>query len=959
MRGIGTVSAAALAMAMALGGAIAQDRPDAPNPPAAQAAPVGNPSLSALLRGVKDEQMRRELQLRRLDIAITVRGAIAETVMDMEFAGYGDQLLEGRLLINLPAGAVVTGYALDVDGKIVDGSLVEQARAVAAYEDRVRQRVDPGLGEVTREGAFSTRVYPIDSKQGRRVRLSFTAPVRAGTGWPLRLAADSGEWSISVRGGDARLGGQVLRGEARGRGALAAELMLAPDAAPALASRHPSTGEISWQLAGTLPDQLASRGGTMRVYWDRSRSSLDGDDEAAIQRIREAIADLRPDRIEWVAFNSSGAERAVVGDADELAARARAVRYGGASSFALLASDERADTCLLVTDGRATIGDAAIPRPNCCAFAIAAAKQADSNALQAMGAEVVELGARPVAWRAPRVVAVRDANGTPLQFVTLPAADDQWRLAVANPSGRPVRVDVGGQSVEMSALAAPESFAGEAQLLAAQRLVPLEGSVNREAYVELSRRYGIASPSLSYLVLETPQDYVRYGVEPGAAYPRLAEYRARRSEADEEEADQRADRFGTLLKDWQEEIAWWEKQHEPNYRQPKDGGNKRGRAVQGTPVNVSGARNEPPPPPPPPPPEPERDGGEDIVVTSSDAIELRQSNVPEGAVSTRELIVTGTVRDRRTRIAVDAWMPKREYLAEFDADPAKFDRLFVEWEKKAGGVPSFYLDSADWLVRHDRSRQAIETLLSALDLPTANAATLGLVAARLERWGQLDLAVALRERQVLLDTNRPQPRRLLALALAARAKLGGTNARADLERAIELLTGIALEPIADQWKGIDVISLREANALMPRLESLGGKSKLDPRLVRNLDADLRVVVDWNTPATDLDLWVDEPSGERAIYNNPRTHMGGRLSNDMTNGYGPEDYWLRRAPGGSYEIRANTFRSDAMDPNGASRITARLIRDFGRPTEHEESIDFDLGGDQEKVLKIGTMRMGPR
>lgn len=41
--------------------------------------------------------------------------------------------------------------------------------------------------------------------------------------------------------------------------------------------------------------------------------------------------------------------------------------------------------------------------------------------------------------------------------------------------------------------------------------------------------------------------------------------------------------------------------------------------------------------------------------------------------------------------------------------------------------------------------------------------------------------------------------------------------------------------------------------------------ELDPRLVALLDVDLRIVIEWNSPATDLDLWVAEPSGEPAIY----------------------------------------------------------------------------------------------
>ena len=57
------------------------------------------------------------------------------------------------------------------------------------------------------------------------------------------------------------------------------------------------------------------------------------------------------------------------------------------------------------------------------------------------------------------------------------------------------------------------------------------------------------------------------------------------------------------------------------------------------------------------------------------------------------------------------------------------------------------------------------------------------------------------------------------------------------------------------------------------------------------------------------------------------------------------------------MRANVFAPDRIDPNGPSTITARLIRDFGRPTEHEESVDIELvkGAGGEKL--IGRMTVG--
>jgi uncharacterized protein YfaP (DUF2135 family) len=154
-----------------------------------------------------------------------------------------------------------------------------------------------------------------------------------------------------------------------------------------------------------------------------------------------------------------------------------------------------------------------------------------------------------------------------------------------------------------------------------------------------------------------------------------------------------------------------------------------------------------------------------------------------------------------------------------------------------------------------------------------------------------------------------------------------------------------------------MIALMEANALIPKLRQLGGSPDLDSRLVALLDVDIRVVVDWTTDATDLDLWVDEPTRERAIYNNPRTVIGGHLSNDMTAGYGPEEYLLHRAPSGTYTVQANVFSSDRIDPNGASVLTAHLFRNFGRPNQQEEVVDIELKRDENGAKMIGRIGIG--
>ncbi len=159
-----------------------------------------NPALRASVNGVRDAVHARDLRLRRFDVSVEVRGAVAEMVVDAAFANPTAETLEGEFRLTLPAGAVVTGYALDIRGTMVDGVLVDRPRAKAGYDARVRRGVDPGLAEVTPDNVFTTSVHPIPPGAGRRIRVRFVAPLGTdGLRLPLAVAAPVEGWSLAVR----------------------------------------------------------------------------------------------------------------------------------------------------------------------------------------------------------------------------------------------------------------------------------------------------------------------------------------------------------------------------------------------------------------------------------------------------------------------------------------------------------------------------------------------------------------------------------------------------------------------------------------------------------------------------------------------------------------------------------------------------------------------------------------
>jgi hypothetical protein len=111
-----------------------------------------------------------------------------------------------------------------------------------------------------------------------------------------------------------------------------------------------------------------------------------------------------------------------------------------------------------------------------------------------------------------------------------------------------------------------------------------------------------------------------------------------------------------------------------------------------------------------------------------------------------------------------------------------------------------------------------------------------------------------------------------------------------------------------------------------RLEGLAAAQK---------PADLRVTFTWNTDATDVDLWVIEPNGEKCFYSHNRTAAGGELSQDQTQGYGPERYQIAKAAPGEYRVVAHYFRPNPNLLGGETHVNVVVTRYAGTPREQTE------------------------
>jgi tetratricopeptide (TPR) repeat protein len=1018
---------------------------------AAVPAQAANPELKALVRGADDDESRSaDLRIESMDVAVRLHGGIAETVVTARFHNPGQDILEGRFTLQMPDSSIVTGYALDVGGTLVEGVLLDQLEARRAYEAQVRRNIDPGLGEVSRSFQFSTRIYPISPGSSRTVRIRFVTALAPGRGYALPLdgGARVGRLSVSISasGGplpDVRLPGppgvEWTRQRDGGRAlwhvddvALDGTLSIGPaaGAGPIAVGAGPQ-GERFFEIADSAPpaQSEAARPRSVAVLWDRSLSRADDRLADEIALVRAWLEAVRPASIELILFDSSGAERVKPVDSEALVKSLANVRYRGANSYAPLAAQEiKADSCLLFTDGLVTIDRRARLAPSCALTAISSASDADRPTLAALAAEsggqALHLAGgdgREMLERLTstqvRVVRVRSTAGAAIEAVRLPAPRGSWRLVGPMPQTGGIVVTLSGVAPEgseriYSAPQAEADWSGAAALWAADRLAVRSAAAQekREALVAFARRYSVAGPDISFLVLETAADYARSKIEPPANFPadQVAEYRELVAEAAEEEAGERRGRLSKLVEAWEAQKTWWATRFDPNAKADPDERARSGRVAAEPPPPAPVPEPVPPPSPAPvsepvgqaPGAEPVSDAGEEgnIVITGTPpARPDLETPVPVTSVGGEEFFQKGSPTADEldnlpqlratnpanapsrsggevmaSEVTTAQWASNRPYMAALKAAAAgDRERVFAEQQAKHGALPAFWFDVAELAWKSGRREEARRLLLSALDLPTRNNETLAIVADRLLRYGEQDRAIEMFEAVAQAEPGRPQPLRSLALALAERGKdRPREQARADLARAIDLLAQVIMTPWNGDYDGIELIALMDVNRLIPRYRALGGgEVPLDPRLIALLDVDIRVVIEWNTEETDLDLWVDEPNGERAYYNNDETKIGGRISNDMTDGYGPEEYLLRRAPAGTFTVRADVYSSDELNPNGASRITARLIRNFGRSDEKEEAVEIELlpeheagaadqGSDEEDddVRLIGRIRI---
>jgi Ca-activated chloride channel family protein len=114
------------------------------------------------------------LEVRYHHVTAKVTGRVAVTEVDQVFFNPSGNRLEGTYLFPIPKGAQIDKFSMDVNGKMTDAELLDAAKARGIYEEIVRKMRDPALLEYLGQGLFKVRIYPIEPRSEKRVKLRYT-----------------------------------------------------------------------------------------------------------------------------------------------------------------------------------------------------------------------------------------------------------------------------------------------------------------------------------------------------------------------------------------------------------------------------------------------------------------------------------------------------------------------------------------------------------------------------------------------------------------------------------------------------------------------------------------------------------------------------------------------------------------------------------------------------------------
>ena len=919
------------------------------------------------------------MKMSELKIDVKVVANLATTTMEMTFYNDNNSVLEGQLYFPLGEGQTVSRFAMDVNGKLREAVVVEKDKGRQVFESIVREGIDPGLLEKTQGNNFKARVYPLPAKGYKKVVIAYEQElIDLGKGFVYLLPMNFKDKvdKFSLRAEVYKQGLQPDMGQnelanfnfKKWEDSYVASIELqnyVPDknlafSLPKEADRQrifyeeDKNGD-SYFYISLLPEIMSAEKQLPKklcLLWDVSNSSGSRDIDKEISFLDAYFKKINNAEIELVFFSNkagNSVKYSVSGGQwnDLKKALKNAVYDGGTQLGAIDLSKYNCDEFIFSSDGMSNFGESEIKPGNKPVVVISSAASADYSYLnyiaQSSGGVYINLMTKTVS-QALTLAGTNNFRFISAEFdnsitdihpsISTIVIKDFSIAGKINSEKTQIKLNFGfGSEVKYSktiAISKAEhlSESGMVKRIWGQKKITeldMLFDKNEEEITNIGKELSIVTRNTSLIILDRIEDYIRHRIVPPDELKE--EYFAAINSADQEKITAEKNHIEEVVTKFEQRKTWWNTEFKFGDGTTKYTDEKAAEA--------------------------EEDG------SSEERMEMPMEEVADVTVMSDGIVNSSVRRSREKKkdgggdankggITLKKWEPDTPYLKEIkEKGESEWFDIYLKYKKEYANSSAYYLDMADFFIEKGKKDIALRILSNVAEMELENHQLLRILGYRLRQLGYYGLAIMIFKEVLKIREEEPQSYRDLGLVYADNK---------EYQKAVDNLYTV----VKRQWDGrfpdIELIALNEMNSVIATCGKQLKLDSIDQRLVMNLPVDMRVILTWDADLCDMDLWVTDPNGEKCFYSHPNTYIGGLMSRDFTQGYGPEEFILKKAQPGKYKIEVNYYGNSQQVIAGATTIQVLLTTGFGTEHEKNQAITLRLK-DEKEVIHVGDFDFG--
>ena len=950
---------------------------------------------------VRGQYNANPMQLQELSMDILVMGQTAVTTMEMTFYNPNDRVMEGEFEFPLSNGQEVSRFALDIDGKLREGVVVDKALGRQAFEDIARRNVDPGLLEKTEGNNFRARVYPMPAQGVRRILIAFEQELSQKDGQDfyflpiasrVKLKHFKLRTEVVSRMVKADIENTLQLNFGQSRNSYISEVKkdnYTLDQNIGLTFPKIDKPQLLTATKGTdsyLYGNIALEKQSLRekekpksigILWDCSSSSQKRDFAKEFALLDAYFKEIKEVKVALTTFHirSSAAIPFKVenGNWQELRQYLEKLMYDGATDPQAMLFPPESDEYFLFSDGifnfrdknfdfTRLIGQLHAPVNVVCSQLVANMDKlqylsgATGGSFINLNTQEVSQAVKALQYQAFQVLDYKVKKGNVVNLYpqkgtlvgenfTFSGYLNSEDATLVVSLGYPNKVIVEKElTFSKNTAVSDEEFALLRRVWAEKKIAQLrrEGAESKAIDV-VGRRYGIVTEGNSLIVLETVEDYVRYQITPPKELEQ--EYNKLSSEINSEKMEEQKQALELVIELSKEQTSWWQTSYPIKKKNTK--------------------KNEEYETPPPPPPA-MMVHAEEIAGYNNAAEMLRYDASDDNAkmadmgTAGYDIIADNSAQQMemelaepaaeslgynppQARIVLNAYDPDTPYLKVMEyTDPAKAIETYHKLKKEYGQTPSFYVDVADYFFKKGDLTQAVLVVSNLAELSLEDAQLLRVLGYKLSSYKAYKEAIEVFRKVVAIREEEPQSYRDLGLALAEDKQY---------QEAVETLYKVVKNAWDERFGDVQLVTMNDINSLVARHKGIK-TNFMDKRLLKSEPVDIRVVLSWDTDNCDMDLWVTDPTDEKCFFDNKLTYLGGKISKDVTQGYGPEEFMIKKAPKGTYKIETDYFGTLSQKQLMPVTLRITFYTHFGTDKEQKQETTVRLTN-EEDLIEVGS------